>query len=105
MPVPSRIHLDAPQWASAVQSVRASRVAQRAVGRGHGAGGAAQEHRLSPAPMNLCGFEVGLDRPLFVIAGPCVVESRQLALDTAGELKEICSDLDIPFVYKSSYDK
>ena len=55
--------------------------------------------------MNLCGFEVGLDRPLFVIAGPCVVESRQLALDTAGELKEICADLDIPFVYKSSYDK
>ena len=55
--------------------------------------------------MNLCGFEVGLDQPLFLIAGPCVVESRQLALDTAGELKELCRDLDIPFVYKSSYDK
>jgi 2-dehydro-3-deoxyphosphooctonate aldolase (KDO 8-P synthase) len=55
--------------------------------------------------MNLCGFEVGLDKPLFVIAGPCVVESRQLALDTAGELKRICADLDIPFIYKSSYDK
>jgi 2-dehydro-3-deoxyphosphooctonate aldolase (KDO 8-P synthase) len=55
--------------------------------------------------MNLCGFEVGLDRPLFVIAGPCVVESRQLAFDTAGELKEITSALGIPFVYKSSYDK
>lgn len=55
--------------------------------------------------MNLCGFEVGLDKPLFVIAGPCVVESRELALDTAGELKRICADLDMPFIYKSSYDK
>jgi 2-dehydro-3-deoxyphosphooctonate aldolase (KDO 8-P synthase) len=55
--------------------------------------------------MNLCGFEVGLDKPLFVIAGPCVVESRQLAFDTAGELKEITSQLGIPFIYKSSYDK
>ena len=55
--------------------------------------------------MNLCGFEVGLDRPLFLIAGPCAVESRELALDTAGELKEICRNLEIPFVYKSSYDK
>ncbi|HEV7801821.1 MAG TPA: 3-deoxy-8-phosphooctulonate synthase [Burkholderiales bacterium] len=55
--------------------------------------------------MNLCGFEVGLDRPFFLIAGPCVVESRQLAFDTAGELKEITSALGIPFIYKSSYDK
>ena len=55
--------------------------------------------------MKLCGFEAGLDRPLFLIAGPCVVESRQLALDTAGELKEITSALGIPFIYKSSYDK
>jgi 2-dehydro-3-deoxyphosphooctonate aldolase (KDO 8-P synthase) len=55
--------------------------------------------------MNLCGFEVGLDHPLFVIAGPCVIESRQMALDTAGELKEICNALAIPFIYKSSYDK
>ncbi|MEE9142976.1 MAG: 3-deoxy-8-phosphooctulonate synthase [Gammaproteobacteria bacterium] len=55
--------------------------------------------------MNLCGFEVGLDRPMFLIAGTCVVESRQLALDTAGELKEITSDLGVPFIYKSSYDK
>jgi 2-dehydro-3-deoxyphosphooctonate aldolase (KDO 8-P synthase) len=55
--------------------------------------------------MNLCGFKVGLDQPLFVIAGPCVVESRQLAFDTAGELKEITSALGIPFIYKSSYDK
>ena len=55
--------------------------------------------------MKLCGFEVGLDRPIFVIAGPCVVESRQLALDTAGELRDLCRELGIPFIYKSSYDK
>ena len=55
--------------------------------------------------MKLCGFEVGLDRPLFLIAGPCVIESRQLALDTAGQLKEICASLGIPFIYKSSFDK
>ncbi|NOT16523.1 MAG: 3-deoxy-8-phosphooctulonate synthase [Sulfuriferula sp.] len=55
--------------------------------------------------MKLCGFEVGLDQPLFLIAGPCVVESRQMAMDTAGQLKEICAELGIPFIYKSSYDK
>ncbi|MEW6313253.1 MAG: 3-deoxy-8-phosphooctulonate synthase [Pseudomonadota bacterium] len=55
--------------------------------------------------MKLCGFEAGLDRPLFLIAGPCVIESQQLALDTAGALKEICRELHIPFIYKSSYDK
>ena len=55
--------------------------------------------------MNLCGFRAGLDQPLFLIAGPCVVESRQLALDSAGELKGICAALGIPFIYKSSYDK
>lgn len=55
--------------------------------------------------MDLCGFKAGLDQPLFLIAGPCVVESRQLAFDTAGELKEICAGLRIPFIYKSSYDK
>jgi 2-dehydro-3-deoxyphosphooctonate aldolase (KDO 8-P synthase) len=55
--------------------------------------------------MKLCGFEVGPDRPFFLIAGPCVVESEQLALDTAGALKEICQRLEIPFIYKSSFDK
>ncbi len=55
--------------------------------------------------MKLCGFEVGLDKPLFLIAGPCVVESRQMALDTAHELRCICLDLGVPFIYKSSYDK
>jgi len=55
--------------------------------------------------MKLCGYDVGLDRPLFLIAGPCVVESRQLQMDVAGELKTICADLEIPFIFKSSYDK
>jgi 2-dehydro-3-deoxyphosphooctonate aldolase (KDO 8-P synthase) len=55
--------------------------------------------------MNLCGYEVGLDHPMFLIAGPCVVESRQLQMDVAGELKVICADLGIPFIFKSSYDK
>ena len=55
--------------------------------------------------MNLCGFEVGLDKPLFLIAGPCVVESQQLQVDTAGTLKEITGKLGIPFIFKSSYDK
>ena len=55
--------------------------------------------------MKLCHFDAGLEHPLFVIAGPCVVESRQLAFDTAGQLKELCASLSIPFIYKSSYDK
>jgi len=55
--------------------------------------------------MKLCHFEVGLDRPLFVIAGPCVIESEQLAMDTAGQLKEMTARLGIPFIYKSSFDK
>jgi 2-dehydro-3-deoxyphosphooctonate aldolase (KDO 8-P synthase) len=55
--------------------------------------------------MKLCGFEAGLDKPFFLIAGTCVIESEQMALDTAGTLKEICSALNIPFVYKSSFDK
>jgi 2-dehydro-3-deoxyphosphooctonate aldolase (KDO 8-P synthase) len=55
--------------------------------------------------MKLCGFDVGLDHPFFLIAGPCVIESEQMALDTAGALKEITSSLGIPFIYKSSYDK
>ncbi len=55
--------------------------------------------------MNLCGFEVGLDQPFFLIAGPCVVESEQLQLDVAGQLKEITSALGINFIFKSSFDK
>jgi 2-dehydro-3-deoxyphosphooctonate aldolase (KDO 8-P synthase) len=55
--------------------------------------------------MKLCDFDVGLDHPFFLIAGTCVIESEQMALDTAGTLKEICAGLGIPFIYKSSYDK
>jgi 2-dehydro-3-deoxyphosphooctonate aldolase (KDO 8-P synthase) len=55
--------------------------------------------------VKLCGFEVGLDKPLFVIAGPCVIESRELAMETAGALKALCAELGVPFIYKSSYDK
>jgi len=55
--------------------------------------------------MKLCGFEIGLDKPIFLIAGPCVIESRELAMDTAGELKAMCSAVGIPFIFKSSYDK
>jgi len=55
--------------------------------------------------MQLCDFEVGADKPLFVIAGPCVIESEALALDTAGQLKEMTAALGIPFIYKSSFDK
>lgn len=55
--------------------------------------------------MKLCGFDVGLDQPLFLIAGPCVIESRDMAFDTAGRLQEICRGLGLNFIYKSSYDK
>ena len=55
--------------------------------------------------MNLCGFPIGLAHPFFLIAGPCVIESEQMAMDTAGALKEITSALGIPFIYKSSFDK
>ncbi|MDH4133604.1 MAG: 3-deoxy-8-phosphooctulonate synthase [Gammaproteobacteria bacterium] len=55
--------------------------------------------------MKLCGFDVGLDKPFFLIAGPCVIESKELAHETAGRLKEITSRLGIPFIYKSSFDK
>jgi 2-dehydro-3-deoxyphosphooctonate aldolase (KDO 8-P synthase) len=55
--------------------------------------------------VKLCDFEVGSDQPLFLISGPCVIESEQLAMDTAGQLKEMCAALGIPFIYKSSFDK
>lgn len=55
--------------------------------------------------MKLCNFEAGIDQPLFLIAGPCVIESRQLAIDTAGALRQITTRLDIPFIFKSSFDK
>jgi len=55
--------------------------------------------------MKLCDFEVGLEHPLFLMAGPCVIESEQMALDTAAELQQICGQLQMPFIYKSSFDK
>jgi 2-dehydro-3-deoxyphosphooctonate aldolase (KDO 8-P synthase) len=55
--------------------------------------------------MKLCHFEAGLNQPLFLIAGPCVIESQQMAIDTAGALQEMCRELNLPFIYKSSYDK
>jgi len=55
--------------------------------------------------MKLCGFDIGIDKPFFLLAGPCVVESEQLQMDVAGTLKEITSSLGIPFIFKSSYDK
>ncbi len=55
--------------------------------------------------MKLCGFDVGIDHPFFLIAGPCVIESEQLAIDTAGYLKQVTDKLGIPFIYKSSFDK
>jgi len=55
--------------------------------------------------MKLCGFDVGLNHPFFLIAGPCIIESEGLTIDTAGQLKEITSELNIPFIYKSSFDK
>ncbi len=55
--------------------------------------------------MKLCHFEVGLDKPFFLLAGPCVIESEQLAIETAGKLKEVCEKLGIPFIFKSSFDK
>ena len=61
--------------------------------------------RKEVARMKLCGFDVGLEQPLFLIAGPCVVESEQLQMDVAGQLKEIAAALGVPFIFKSSYDK
>jgi 2-dehydro-3-deoxyphosphooctonate aldolase (KDO 8-P synthase) len=55
--------------------------------------------------MRFNGFDIGLDRPFFLIAGPCVVESRELVMETAGRLVEICAELGVPFVFKASYDK
>lgn len=55
--------------------------------------------------MKLCNFDVGIEHPIFLIAGPCVIESAQMAIDTAGQLKEIAAAVGIPFIYKSSYDK
>ena len=67
----------------------------------------APRHGVQPSRdvIDLCGFKAGLGQPLFLIAGPCVVESREMAFDTAGELKDICAQVGLNFIYKSSYDK
>src|SRR5690606_26700313 len=87
--------VNAAQRPSAVHRLHRGRA--RVPRRRQPAGGAAR--------MKLCGFEVGLDRPFFLIAGPCVIESMQLQLDTAGRLKEITDRLGVPFIFKSSFDK
>src|SRR6185437_13509218 len=98
LPVPSGIHFHAARRAPAVPGLRAGRA--RIQGRARGA-----SPRARGGGMKLGGFEVGLDQPLFLIAGPCVVESQQLQLDTAGTLKEITGRLGINFIFKSSFDK
>src|SRR5262249_13215073 len=92
--VPSGIHLDAARRASAVQGLRRR--------------GAAPPRRRQAAgrrSVKLCGFDVGLDRPLFLIAGPDTLESEQLCLDVAGKLKEHTGKLGMPYIFKGSFDK
>ncbi len=60
---------------------------------------------MNSSVINICGFEIGLDKPLFLIAGPCVIESEAMAFTTAESLKKISEELNIPFIYKSSFDK
>src|SRR6185436_13427659 len=68
-------------------------------------GETARRNTVGRCCVKLCGFEAGIDKPLFLIAGPCVVESRELQMDVAGKLKELCKAVGIPFIFKSSYDK
>jgi 2-dehydro-3-deoxyphosphooctonate aldolase (KDO 8-P synthase) len=93
LPVPPGIHLQSARRTPVVSGVR----------RGGDSATPATPAGECHIMMKLCGFEVGLDRPLFLIAGPCVIESEQLALDTAGQLKDITGRLGIPFIYKSSF--
>src|SRR5208337_3270467 len=93
-PVPSGIHLDAARRASAVHRIHSRRAR---IPRGS----AARPRDC----MRLASFEVGPDRPLFLIAGPCVIESEALVLEVAGRLREMTSTLGIPFIFKASFDK
>src|SRR5690606_14143356 len=105
LPVPPGIHLHAPARASVVQGLRPWRTHPGPAEPGRGGGRRApQEHRLRHA-MKLCGFEAGLDRPLFLIAGPDTLESEQLCVDVAGHLKERTARLGMPYVFKGSFDK
>ena len=81
-----------PLFCSFIEAARSRR--ESAEGGGGGAGG-----------VNLCGFDVGLNRPLFLIAGPCAIESREMAMESAGRLVEICARFNAPFIFKSSFDK
>src|SRR5687768_1009666 len=94
--VPPGVHFHTAQQPPALQGVRR---------RGPAPPGAREASAVGRRSMKLCGFDVGLDRPLFLIAGPCVVESRELQLEVAGRLKEMCRPLGVPFIFKSSYDK
>jgi hypothetical protein len=98
-PVPPRIHLDAARWHPLFKAYVEAALRQ------HAARAAARRRAFRRRGVKLCGFEAGLDQRLFLIAGPCVVESRDLQVDTAGRLKEICARFGIPFIFKSSYDK
>src|SRR5579862_8820951 len=102
LPVSPGIHLE-----SAARPPALRRLRQGCAGapRGPGRRSACARATRRLTPMRLCGFEVGLAQPLFLIAGPCVVESRQLQIDVAGTLREMCAELAVPFIFKSSYDK
>src|SRR5438128_8345620 len=91
--ISSGVQIDAARWPSTVHFLH------------QGCAGAQEVRCQRKISMKLCGFEVGLDHPFFLIAGPCVIESRQMAFDTAGRLQEITAELGIPFIYKSSFDK
>ncbi len=97
--VPPRVQVHALGRSSVVQRIHQGG-ARTAPGRA-----TSSKHLKVGADMKLCGFDIGLDKPFFLIAGPCVVESEQLQMDTAGTLKEITSALGIPFIFKSSFDK
>src|SRR3989475_898989 len=99
-PSSRRIRGVATRFSSRISTQRSPEHARRAASRR--ARGRSSSRNLL---MKLCGFEAGLDRPLFLIAGPCVVESEQLQIDVAGRLKETCAALSVPFIFKSSYDK
>src|SRR3569623_835822 len=96
LPEPTGIHLHAAYRPAALHRLRAG---------GAGVQGGTYRAQTGGDGMKLCGFEVGLDKPLFLIAGPCVIESMQLQLDVAGKLKEITGRLGVPFIFKSSFDK
>src|SRR5882672_621246 len=92
--VPPGVHFHAARRPSAVQGLRR-----------RGAALPRRRQAASRRGVKLCGFDVGLERPLFLIAGPCVVESRELQIEVAGKLKEVARTLKVPFIFKSSYDK